>query len=240
MKDIQHSFLSEYLLEKATSFLFYPQRTRSPVVRKMWDNVRRQLVEWRKTFGAPYDPMNGIVKILNSPTSLNEFYCREMLTGIPEIVDRTLKLSHLTLTGISDSEFRLLREAANSYILGLPLAAVALARAAVEEALRKGLQPTFGEDLIAQANLTKLINIYSSKILSKEGQKLANGVRLAANKVLHEQGASAADGLGAIGVGEKSHSRTESQQQTTERIKRFVASRRGITPNRGLSGVFSP
>jgi hypothetical protein len=84
------------------------------------------------------------------------------------------------------------------HILGLPLAAAALARAAIEEALRRELEKTVDKKVIAEADLTKLINVYASKSLSKEGRTLANKVRIAGNNVLHQQGASSADALEAI------------------------------------------
>src|SRR2546422_2533781 len=107
MKHTQNPTLSAYLLEKADRFLLYPRRisgTRVDVAnRKMIDQIRHEMIEWRKTF-APQSPQseNNIVKMLGGPVSVDELYCRELLKDIPNIVERTLSLSHLTLTGISD------------------------------------------------------------------------------------------------------------------------------------------
>jgi len=147
------------------------------------------MVGWRKAFAPQPESDNELLKILGSPTSLNEFYCRELLEAIPGIVERTLSLSHLTLSGISDSEFVYLREAVNCYIFGLPQSAVALARGAVEDALRKKLEKIFGRNAMAGADLIVLIDDYGSraKSLSKDGRALAHKVRIAGNDVLHKQ-----------------------------------------------------
>ena len=202
MKHTQNPTLSAYLLEKANRFLLYPQRisgTRADgSTRKMFDEIRHKMVEWRKTF-APQSE-NDFLKILGSPISVDELYCRELLKAIPNIVKRTLSLTHLTLTGISGSEFVYLREAANCYILGLPQSAVALARAAVENALRKKLEKIFGKSAVAGADFKVLIDDYGSraKSLSRERRDLAHKVRIAGNDVLHQQNMGSANALEVI------------------------------------------
>src|SRR5215813_7136150 len=90
MEHTQNSTLSEYLLEKANRFLLYPNRisnSRSNAsVRKFHDGIRRRMVGWRKAFAPQPESDNELLKILGSPTSLNEFYCRELLKAIPGIV----------------------------------------------------------------------------------------------------------------------------------------------------------
>lgn len=202
MKGMENPTLSAYLLEKANRFLLYPRRisgARADVAtRNIFDDIRRKMVEWRKTFAPQRE--SELLTILGNPASLDELYCREMLQAIPEIVERTLSLSHLTLQGISDSEFVYLREAANCYILGLSQAAVALARAAVEEALRKRLEKVFGRNAVASAEFKVLIDDYSArgKTLSREGRDLAHKVRIAGNDVLHRQGTAQANPLQLI------------------------------------------
>src|SRR3990172_6107995 len=103
MKQTTAPTLSRHLLQEADKFLMYPQRvyrTRSNLdVQKSFDKFVRKLVEWRKTF-AP-KPEDEAAEFYSSPHLLNEFYCRDLLTAVPAIVDRTVKLSHLTLSGIS-------------------------------------------------------------------------------------------------------------------------------------------
>jgi len=160
----------------------------------------RNLVEWRKTF-AP-KPEDQATDFFSDPVFLNESYCRDLLKGVPAIVERTIKLSHLTLSGISDSEFVYLREAANCYIFGLPQAAVALARAAVEDSLRSKLAKFFGKDAVARADLKNLLDDLAprAKTLSREGRNLAHKVRVAANDVLHSQATGPPDAMDAMAV----------------------------------------
>jgi uncharacterized protein DUF4145 len=168
----------------------YPERvyrTRSNLdAQKRYDKYMRQIVEWRKTF-AP-KPEDSTSELFNDPGLLDEFYCRDLLKGIRAVVDRTLQLSHLTLSGISNSEFVYLREAANCYILGLPEAAVALARAAVEDCLRTKLAKFLGKKAVADAKLENLLHDLAPRgFLSRQVQDSADKVRLAANIVLHRQ-----------------------------------------------------
>ena len=89
-----------------------------------------------------------------------------------------------------------LREAANCYIFGLPQAAVAVARAALEDALRKNLQGASGTQDVARAKLKELIDKYSP--LSLEGRALAHKVRLEANRVLHKEVTTSHDAIVVI------------------------------------------
>jgi hypothetical protein len=204
MKGIQNPTLSAYLLEKANRFLLYPQRisgtSADRAVRKMYDQIRLIMVEWRKTFAPRPQADNNMLAILGSPPSLDEVYSRELLAAVPGIVERTLALSNLTLAGISESEFVYLREAANCYILGLPQAAIALSRAAVEDGVRKKLGTTFGRNTIAGHDLKTLIDDYCarSRVLSREGQNRAHKVRIAGNDVLHQQTTKPVDALDII------------------------------------------
>ena len=202
MKQSTAATLSAHLVREADKFLLYPQRNRRTRTnlesQKLVDKILRQLVEWRKTF-APKSKDEGI-ELFSSPVFLDEFYCRHLLKEVPAIVERTVSLSHLTLSGISDSEFVYLREAANCYIFGLPQAAVALARAAVEDCLRNKLAKNFGKDAVAQADLKNLIDDLASrgKGLSREGRALAHKVRVAANEVLHHQATTPPDAMAVI------------------------------------------
>ena len=110
-------------------------------------------------------------------------------------------LSHLTLPGKCDSELVYLRQAAKCYIFGLPQAAIALARAALEDCLRKKLAKMYGKSTVAQADLKDWIDdLVRTKGLSRGGGTLAHKVRVAANEVLHpdDEVAEPPDALGAI------------------------------------------
>jgi hypothetical protein len=120
----------------------------------MIDDIRRQLLEWRKTFtpkarAGQLDPFNTVVL-------LDEVYCRDFLEMIPEVVERTRRLSDISLAGISSIESLVyLREAANCYILGLPQAAIALARASVESHFREKAARFLGAKFVAELDLKR-------------------------------------------------------------------------------------
>jgi hypothetical protein len=174
-------------------------RTRTNLdTQKSVDKFLRKIVEWRKTFSPK--PQDEATDFFSDPVLLDEFYCRDLLKGVPAIVECTIKLSRLTLSGISDSEFVYLREAATCYIFGLPEAAVALARAAVEDSLRRKLAKFFGKDAVAREHLDYLLDDLAprGKTLSHEGRNLAHKVRVAANNVLHHQTIGQQDALDVI------------------------------------------
>jgi hypothetical protein len=190
--------LSDHLLREADKFIYYPQRvyrTRSNLETQRWhDRILEWDVKWRETFSPR--PRDEFTELHSRPVFLDEFYCRDLLKVVPAIVERTVKLSHLTLSGISDSDFVYLREAAKCYIYGLPQAAVALARAALEDCIRKKFAKFWGRKTVAQQELKELIDeLQRTKGLSREGRILAHKVRDAANKVLHHQAADFAGRL---------------------------------------------
>ncbi len=168
----------------------YPLRVRRTQTdldyQKRLDNIRAKVVEWRKTF-APAAKEEAAV-YFSDPVLLDEFYCRDILKAIPGIVERTTRLSRLTLSGLSKSEFVCLREAATCYLFGLLAAAVALARTAVEDALRRKLAKFYGKPDVANATLNEMLDKAAQrKTLSRKGLSLAHEVRLAAKRVLHPE-----------------------------------------------------
>ena len=201
MRQTQSPTLSAHLLREADKFLFYPCRVRRTRLQlgsqKILDNIGRKLIEWRKTF-AP-KPEDELEETLGTPVFLDEVYCRDLLKAIPDIVERTRSLSRLTLSGVSDSEsFAYLREAANCFIFGLPQAAVALARAGLEDALRKKAATIFGKQAVAETELKDLIDRHGVRLLSRKGVSLAHKVRLAGNVVLHQKVTATPDALEVI------------------------------------------
>jgi len=201
MKQSTAPTLSDHLLREASKFLFYPRRvyrTRSNLEAQRWhDKFIEWHVQWRETFSPR--PQDEATELFTNRILLDEFYCRDLLKTVPDIVERTVKLSHLTLSCISDSEFVHLREAAKCYIFGLPQAAVALARAALEECCRKKRAKFQGKKTVAEQDLIDLIDdLARTKDLSREGRISAHKVREAANKVLHDQAAGSPHALAVI------------------------------------------
>jgi hypothetical protein len=186
--------LSQHLMDEANRFIVYPVKSRrtrlTAAVHKKQDAALRRFLDWRKTF-VPREHRD-VVDFWSDETLMNQAYCRELLTTVPAIVERTLTLRSLTLTGISDAQsLAYLREAANSYILGLPLATVALCRAAVERALKQACAKLFGAPVIDKATFDEAIERFAPRVLSKGGCDLADIVRKKGNEVLHPKGRTA-------------------------------------------------
>ena len=202
MENASAPMLSQHLLEEADHFIFYPVRSRRDRARvaaqKTLDAAMRRFMDWRRTF-VPREHKS-VVDFWSSARLLNQAYCRELLGAIPDVVDRTLRLRSVTLSGISDAEsLACLREAANSYVMGLPLATVALSRAAIERALKLACAKRFGQSVINAATLDELIERFAPQVVSKSACVLADSVRRKGNEVLHPKG-SRPSLLTALGV----------------------------------------
>ncbi len=125
---------------------------------------------------------------------LDQIYCRIALQDVPGMVQRTLSLRSLTLARMNSSaEYVVyLREAAQCYVAGLPQAAIALSRAAVENRLKEICAKRFGKSAVETTDLKVLIDDVAARgqVLSKEGRESAHIVRRAANAVLHDEPAA--------------------------------------------------
>lgn len=203
--------LSSHLLREASKFRVYPARADRTLPQKLRENPMfydfvRMVVERRMTFHP--GPEDDFSRVLTKPVLLDEFYCWDLLKAIPSMVDRTIKLSHVTLSGTSGSEFVHLREAAYCYIFGLSQAAIALTRAALEDCVRRKWAKMYGEGAAAQGVLKDWINdLARTRHLSPKARTSAHKVREAARKVLHpspteegqaDQAARAPDALAII------------------------------------------
>src|SRR3990172_2007298 len=189
MKETPPPILSSYLLREAEKFFPYPNKNRRThgwiAFQKKGDDKIRELAEWRKTFTPlPNSDLFDAFAFL-----LDELYCRDVLKKIPEFVERTRRLSNLTLAGIPDRDsLAYLIESANCYIGGSTLVAVALARAAIEVSLRKSAAKVVGEKQAYAADLKEVIDEYCvrrGRLLSREAADRAHHVRRAANDALH-------------------------------------------------------
>jgi hypothetical protein len=119
-----------------------------------------------------------------------------LLGKVSSIVERTKSLTNLTLSGITGESFVYLREAANCYIMGLPQAAVALTRAAVEVPLRQAAAKRFGAAAVKKAGLFDLLDLSArGRLLTPKAKELAHRLREAGDKVLHEEPTSSEQAL---------------------------------------------
>jgi hypothetical protein len=180
--------LSDYLLEKAAPFEFYPKRLYglTPEVRKIFGDLSRDLVEWRKTFQPKGDSRR--LDFHAQPVMLDQFYSKELLSAVPGFVERTRDLRELTFAGLTDAaSLSYLREAATCYIHGLFQATVALARAAMERRLRERIRVLAGQQVAGELDLKQLLDRYGERLLGKQSANAAHVVRLTGNQVLHER-----------------------------------------------------
>src|SRR6185295_16948602 len=94
--------LSEYLLQKAAPFEVYPSRIYglTPAFRKIFVDLSRELVDWRKTF-QPMDDKRAL-DFLAQPVMLDQFYSKELLSAVPGFVQRTQDLRALSFRGVAD------------------------------------------------------------------------------------------------------------------------------------------
>ena len=199
MNESEEPTLSRHLLREATRFLPYPTRVyrnRTNLgAQEHFQAYLLKIVEWRKTFA----PVEGL-DALTTPVLLDDLYSREVLRAVPEVVERTGNLANLTLADIPDSEsFVYLTEAANCYLFGLPSAAVALARAAVEESLRERCAERFGKRNVAAAKFHQLVeDAAKARLLSRDGLAQARRIQDAANRVLHREPTESHEALAVL------------------------------------------
>jgi hypothetical protein len=79
--------LSEYLLKRAEPFEFYPKRIYGlvPEVRKIFTDLARELVDWRKTFQPRGDDRQ--LHFFGQPVMLDQFYSKELLAADCRLVN---------------------------------------------------------------------------------------------------------------------------------------------------------
>jgi hypothetical protein len=179
MPKTNESLLSRHLLSEAARFAMYPSKaTRQQKRQGMADLMSdhwRDFGEWRRTFKPADKP--SAPDLAFDTRFLDDFYSRELLRDVPSIVERTQRLAKLSLAGVPKDSFDYLREAAQSYILGLPNAATALARAAIEVRLRKAVARLFGKTISRDVEFSELLKQYGARLLSRAGLSRAHRVR---------------------------------------------------------------
>jgi hypothetical protein len=192
MKQADARTLSEHLLREAQRFIIYPMRASRTklnlAAHKVVEKGVATFAEWRKTFAPQVDA--AVNEFWTSEVRLDQMYCTVLLQEVPNFVKRTQALRAIALSGIPNAEyFVYLREAAHCYISGLPQAAVALSRAAVENRLKEVCAKRFGLDAVENADLITLIDNVAvrGQILSKPHRDLAHLIRIAGNDVLHDE-----------------------------------------------------
>lgn len=205
MKKPDAPTLSAHLLSEAKQFFGYPRRVyRTKANVEMHAKLHRlvaELLPWRSTF-APGDLSEAARYTAERGVLVDEIYCRELLEAIPDFVQRTGGLATLGLDDVPPGPpLVYLQEATRTYIAGFFRAAAALARAAVEAALRQRVGERFGSQ---GGDLEQVIEFCRrAKLISDAGHAAANRVRKAGNAVLYKVDAPL-DGTAALAVVEDS------------------------------------
>lgn len=115
---------------------------------------------------------------------IEHYYVRDMLTRVPRIVARTMKLSHIIPNkGVPGPTEIYLKEATRAYLFGFWDASVALSRAAVEQGLRQAVKERLSRNL---EKLPDLVNASLRwELLDRPRADLADKVVSAGNRILH-------------------------------------------------------
>jgi hypothetical protein len=117
---------------------------------------------------------------------LDERFTRNLVEGISGNVSRILRLSRMeALTIPSPTTNGYLREAVRTYVFGLPLASVALSRAALEQSLKEKLGLQSSGDFIKFQDLLKEARKWN--ILDGIMEKCARDVANAGDDVMHDR-----------------------------------------------------
>ena len=126
---------------------------------------------------------------------VEDHYLRECFDRIPAMVKRAGRLVPLTMGRIPSREVHhFLNEATRCFIYGFFQASAALSRAALESGLSEHLMDRLR--YVPDMNLSmKIEKAAQFKQISAKSAFLANGVRVAANKVLHNKPASEGQAL---------------------------------------------
>ena len=125
------------------------------VVRATVDDIitSREMVTEGKF--APFEKMLAVTPNLIDEL-LDERFTRDVINAVPGYVRRTMQLSRLEGCRIpSKMTNRYLQEAARTYIFGLPQAAVALCRAALEQSLKEKLKIQGASTFVTMNTLLK-------------------------------------------------------------------------------------
>ncbi len=125
---------------------------------------------------------------------LDHALCRHFVSNIPSMVERLLKFDLVITEGSHNEEVRIyFQQATYCYVLGLSVAAVAVARACLEQALREEVPYAEGLDLQA---LIGAAGKY--KKLDGAHIQMARVVQRIGNKVLHKKACSDSEALESI------------------------------------------
>jgi hypothetical protein len=199
--------------DEYAEFILGPRQTSEPLSVRMvselnvpgnpdWTEVQSNLLECLETFGE-----GGLAQWLRRKlkdegnrawiaTVLNDFYTRDLLKKVEELVKRTMRLNLLTPEVTPEKDVALyLREATRCYIFGFCDSSVALSRACLEMALKSRLKSIFAGLLSPHDDQLNVLLKHARKagLLDYDHLLKAEKVQKNGNMVLH--GTRANEGL---------------------------------------------
>lgn len=156
-----------------------------------WGDARKQIIECLEGFSDEQTARWLADSIQTDPervaTIFDDFYTRDFLKKVENIVDRTMKLSAMAPKATPDSGVNLfLREASRCLIHGFWNSSVALSRAALELALKQQLKSRLAGHIPTEDDLQWLLEYANQfKVIDDARFELGDKVRKTGNKVLH-------------------------------------------------------
>ncbi len=189
---------SEHFLDELKAFDSDPRTDEQE--REEWKETWKKFLESFEGFSSEEDAelarfFGDIPDFL--PDILDETYVRQLLTQVPDVVQRTLRLTQIVPRKFpSKTVDAYLSEATRCFVFGLWNASSALARAAVELALKqaisqRGTQPP--------RSLMEAVSVaVDVGVLDGPNQELANQVLKTGNAVLHNRPADEQQAWGVL------------------------------------------
>lgn len=199
--------------DEYAEFILGPRQTSEPLSARLvselnepgnpdWTEVQADLLECLETFGegSLAQWLRRKLKDEGSrtwiATVLNDFYTRDLLKKVEELVQRTMRLNALTPEITPEKNVALyLREATRCYVFGFWDSSVALSRASLEMALKNRLESRLAGLLSRKDDDLNDLLDYARKVglLDDDRWQKADNVRINGNMVLH--GTRANEGL---------------------------------------------
>jgi hypothetical protein len=117
---------------------------------------------------------------------LDRHYTLRQLAQVPSLVDRTIRLSHLRAKDTPSAQTnRYLGEASRAFIMGLPLASVAMSRSALEQAIKERM----GEQAKRKHSWFEALvdDAVAREIISQTSGVAAKGLAQRCNRAIHHR-----------------------------------------------------
>jgi hypothetical protein len=127
--------------------------------------------------------------------ALDDYLCRKFVADVPTIAERVMRLDRLvTLDDPSPEVHNYFRQAMRCYVMGIPLAAAALSRACLEQAMRERV-PYATSTMMLDTLITAAGRFRTLDVIQLQ---LADDVRTTGNEVMHKGACADEEAFGII------------------------------------------